>query len=565
MSTTGDTPFSRLSTGVPGLDEVLGGGLPEYSFNLIAGEPGSGKTTLAHQIMFGSATTERRALYFTVLGEPALKMLRYLQQMSFFDAKKVGDPIRFVDLSQEVLQQDLGKVFDRIVQIVQETEPAIVVVDSFRAVVRARVLREAGEMELQSFLQRLALHLTSWQATTFLVGEYLEAEMQDNPIFTVADSIFWLSQSRERNSIVRKLQVMKLRGQASMPGLHTFRIDRDGLHIFPRVLKRMAESERAHPSHRVSSGVPGLDGPMGGGIPLGDTMLVAGPSGCGKTCLGTHFISGATPEEPGVLVVFEEHPKDYLARAGEMGFDLDGMVKSGALRIISLRPLDLSVDETLQELQQAVMEMHAKRLVIDSLTGFEVALAPAFREDFRESLYRMMGALTGAGVTMLMTVEVTESFHELRFSPHAVSFLTENIVILRYAEIDGALKKVLSIVKMRKSQHSAELHEFAITSKGMVIKAPLTQYQGILTGEPKLRAQRERAAYPGLTEEEDTLLQLLLEEKEATQEEIAAALGWRGAELGCALDRLVKLSYAIRVVEEGKTIYRPLARALGRE
>src|SRR5262245_53747221 len=145
MSAIRDTPFTRLSTGVPGLDEVLGGGLPEYSFNLIAGEPGSGKTTLAHQIMFASATGARRALYFTVLGEPALKMLRYLRQMSFFDAKMVGDSIRFVDLSQDVLQHDLGKVLDRIVQIVKETEPSIVVVDSFRTVVRARALREAGE------------------------------------------------------------------------------------------------------------------------------------------------------------------------------------------------------------------------------------------------------------------------------------------------------------------------------------------------------------------------------------------------------------------------------------
>lgn len=563
MSTTGDKPFTCLSTGVPGLDEVLGGGVPEYSFNLIAGEPGSGKTTLAHQILFNCATAEKKAVYFTVLGEPALKMLRYMQRMSFFDAGKVGDSIRFVDLSQDVLQRDLGKVLDRIVQIVKETEPALVVVDSFRTVVRGRVLHEAGEMELQSFLQRLGLHLTSWQATTFLVGEYSELEMSDNPIFTVADSIFWLSQSRERNSVVRKLQIVKVRGQASMPGLHTFRIDRNGLRIFPRALTRILETEKTPSPRRISIGVPRLDELMGGGIPAGDTMLVAAPSGCGKTCLCTHFISGATPEEPGVLVVFEEHPRAYLARATEMGFDLDGMVKSGVLRIISLRPLDLSVDETLQEMQQAVLDMRAKRLVIDSITGFEVALAPTFREDFRESLYRMMGALTGVGVTILMTVEVTEAFDELRLSPHAVSFLTENICILRYAEINGALKKVLALVKMRKSAHSNELHEFVITARGMVIKEPLTQYQGLLTGEPKLRGPRERAAYPGLTDEEDTLLRLLLESREATQEGIAAALGWKGARLGRALDRLLKLSYVIAVVEEGKTIYRPLARALG--
>jgi circadian clock protein KaiC len=197
----------QLPTGVPGLDEILGGGLPEYSFNIIAGAPGSGKTTLAHQIMFANATPERPALYFTVLGEPAIKMLRYQQQFTYFDAAKLNGSIHFVNLSQIVLEQDLGAVLDAIIKEVDASKASIVVVDSFRTVVR-KAFNQASEMELQGFVQRLALHLTSWQATTFLIGEYVEGELRDNPVFTVADGLFWLYQSIGRNSIVRKMQVM---------------------------------------------------------------------------------------------------------------------------------------------------------------------------------------------------------------------------------------------------------------------------------------------------------------------------------------------------------------------
>ena len=164
--------IDRVPTGVPGLDAVLGGGLPEYSFNLIAGEPGSGKTTLAQQIMFANATPERGGLYFTVLGEPPVKMLRYQQQYSFFDPDKVGGSIRFVNLSEEVLKDDLARVLERIVREAEAADPAIVVVDSFRTMVSSLDGAVPGEREIQSFMQRLALHLTSCQATSFLVGEY---------------------------------------------------------------------------------------------------------------------------------------------------------------------------------------------------------------------------------------------------------------------------------------------------------------------------------------------------------------------------------------------------------
>ncbi|MDX9972341.1 MAG: ATPase domain-containing protein [FCB group bacterium] len=478
--------IKKLPTGVPGMDEILGGGLPEYSFNIIAGSPGTGKTTLAHQIIFANATPEKPVLYFTVLGEPAVKMLRYQQQYRFFDAEKLNTAIRFINLSQVVLDKDLSAVMDEIAREVEATRPAIVVVDSFRTVLR-KVPAVANEMELQGFVQRLALHLTSWQATTFLIGEYGEGEMRDNPIFTVADGLIWLYQSVERNSIVRKLQIMKLRGQASVPGLHTFRIDDAGLQAFARTMGLTGRKRKSQGGRRLSIGVPALDEMMGGGIPEGDSILIGGSSGTGKSILATQFIAeGLRQGEPGIVAVFEESPHEYAGRANTFGLDLESPQQMGNLRILYLRPLDLSVDETMQEILKTVQEIGAKRVVIDSLAGFEMALAPCFRADFRESLYRMIGALTGVGVTILSTIELEESFTRFHFSTHSISFLTDDIIRLRYVEIAGRLCKILSIIKMRGGNHSKDIREYEITSQGLVLGERLEQYQGLITGIPKL-------------------------------------------------------------------------------
>ena len=246
LSPTEKVKIRQLPTGVRGLDEILGGGLPEFSFNIIAGAPGCGKTTLAHQIIFANATPQQPALYFTVLGEPALKMLRYQQQYSFFDSARLNKAIRFINLSHVVLEKDLSGVLEEITREVEASQPSLVVVDSFRNVAR-KAAGGASEMELQDFVQRLALFLTTWQATTFLIGEYSEGEMRENPVFTVADGLFWLTQNVERNSVVRKLQIIKLRGQNSVPGLHTIRITDDGLQAFSRTLGLACKkSKRGH-------------------------------------------------------------------------------------------------------------------------------------------------------------------------------------------------------------------------------------------------------------------------------------------------------------------------------
>jgi circadian clock protein KaiC len=474
----------RLLTGVPGLDNLLGGGLPEFSFNLIAGTPGSGKTTLAHQIMFSLAKPDNRALFFTVLGEPALKMLRYQQQFSFFDIDKVNESIRYVNLSADLLEGDFDRVLARIAKEVEDYAPSLVFVDSFRSVVKSAAQKEHGVSELQGFVQQLGMQMTSWQATTFLIGEYLLPEAESSPIFTVADGILWLSQNLHRNSMVRKMQVVKMRGQAQAPGLHTFRISDAGIQVFPRAIIQqgaaVGSTVKDGPGEdRVPMGIPGLDDMLGGGLPVGYSLLVVGPSGSGKTILATEFLAeGARRGEPGVIAAFEKSPSQLL------NHKLNELVKAGQVGVIDTRSLDLSIDETLHDLITMINRMQAKRVVIDSLSGFELALAPEFQEDFRGSLYRMVAELTSMGMTILMTSELEDRYTDLRFSPFGSAFLADAILVQRYIEIAGQFKRAFSVVKVRGSQHSKEIRLFDIYDAGIIIGEPLSGYDGIMTGRP---------------------------------------------------------------------------------
>jgi len=475
--------INLLRTGVPGLDEVLGGGLPEFSFNVLAGTPGCGKTTLAHQLMFALATRERPALYFTVLGEPPLKMLRYQQQFGFFDSEKVGDAIRFINLADDMAEGKLDRVLARMVEEVEQHGPSLVFVDSFRSVVLASQEQDNPFMSLQQFVQRLGMLMTSWQATTFLIGEYF-SDADPNPVFTVADGLIWLRQSVQRNSMVRKIEIRKMRGQATVPGLHTFRIGDDGIRVFapPQLSKRQERHAGEPGGPRVSMGVAGLDEMLGGGLPTGYSLLVAGPSGSGKTLLACSFLAeGAQRGETGVIAAFEQRPNRARGKA------VADLIESGRVGVIDTTALDVSVDEIAILLLHEVERLKATRVVIDSLSGFELKLAPTFREDFRESMARMVSALSNAGVTVLMTSELEDRYEDLRFSPYGTAFLTDAIIVQRYIELDSRLQRMIAVVKVRASQHSSELRLFHIDEDGIQLDGMLVNHEGLLGGRPSQR------------------------------------------------------------------------------
>lgn len=478
--------IARLATGVSGLDAILGGGIPEFSFNLIIGAPGCGKTTLAHQLMFAMASPERPALFFTVLGESPMKMLRYQQQFSFFNPDTINGAIRFVSLGDDVATGTFAQVLKRITHEVEITAPALVFVDSFRSVMLEAQPQSDGSISQQQFMQQLGMQLMGWETTTFLIGEY-SSTTSPPPIFTMADGLISLEQSVYRNSMVRKIQIMKMRGQATRPGMHTFRITGDGVVVFPAVEVRddgnlATTSRRRDPTRkRLSMGVPRLDEMMGGGLPPGYSLLVAGPSGSGKTILATAFlVEGVRQGEPGVIVAFEQTPSQSRTRT------IDDLVRAGSIGLINTRSLDLSMDEVIQHLIALIHSMKATRVVIDSLSGFGLAVAPAFREDFRESLFRMIAVLSNLGVTVLMTSELEDRYTDLRFSPYGSAFLTDAIIVQRYVEVESRLKRVMAVVKVRASAHSNELREFEINDGGIVIGETLSEYVGILSGSPTL-------------------------------------------------------------------------------
>ncbi|BCT33373.1 AAA family ATPase [Pseudomonas protegens] len=470
--------INRLATGVPGLDEVLGGGLPEFSFNLIAGPPGCGKTTLAHQMMFALATPQRPALFFTVLGEPPLKMLRYQQQFDFFDSAAINQSIHYINLADDTQAGDLDEVLRRIVSEVQAHSPGLVFVDSFRSVVLASQTRDNPNNNLPLFVQQLGMLMTTWQATTFLIGEYFN-ETDTNPVFTVADGLIWLRQSVQRNSMVRKMEIMKMRGQPTLPGLHTFRIATSGVRVFAPAAIGTVETPLEFPIKRLKMGVARLDDMLGGGLPQGYSLLVAGPSGSGKSILAATFLAeGARNGETGVIAVFEQRPNH------SQNPTLAALIHSGQVGLVDSRAADLSIDEIVHLLLTEITRIKATRVVVDSLSGFELAVAPTFREDFRESLARMVSALTSAGITVLLTSELEDRYTDLRFSPYGTAFLTDAIIVQRYIEVQSRLQRIMAVVKVRASAHSDELRLYHIDDDGLQIGEMLPDQEGLLGGRP---------------------------------------------------------------------------------
>ncbi|MEX2552630.1 MAG: ATPase domain-containing protein, partial [Actinomycetota bacterium] len=280
-------PMGRLGTASPILDQLLGGGLPERSVTVVAGEPGAGKTIFTLQLIFHLARQGLNSLYFTTLSEPALKVIRYMQLFSFFDQQLLDDRIIFADLGAALRTKDTDGLLQQIVNRVEQEEPAMVAIDSFRAIHELLGERRLG----REFVYDLAVQMAGWGATTLLVGEYTAGEIAQQPEFSIADGIIRLTNKRQELTAVREMEVVKLRGANYMTGAHFFEIGQDGLIFYPRI--RGPEIRAGRPgsiADRASSGVQGLDELLNGGVPRHSATLLQGGSGTGKTLLGLHFL-----------------------------------------------------------------------------------------------------------------------------------------------------------------------------------------------------------------------------------------------------------------------------------
>jgi circadian clock protein KaiC len=457
----------RLSSGDPRLDGVLGGGLPANAINMLIGLPGTGKTILAQQYLFANATPERPALFLATVSEPFDKVLRYGQTLGFFDPKAVGHSVFYEDLGTVLNERGLTGVVEQVSALIKERRPAMIVIDSFKA-----LSAYAAGAEFRRFLHDFAGHLSVFPASSFWVGEYGEDEIAAAPEAAVADAIIALSTTRAAERETRSLRVLKLRGSQFAPGKHAYRITENGIDIFPRLADPIDITGYVLDDARHSSGIAALDAMLADGYWPGASTLCAGPSGCGKTLMGLHFVfNGIRQGEPGVLATLQEHPTQLARIIKEFGWSLE----EKGVELLYRSPVDLYVDEWVYDLLAAVERTGARRVLIDSLTDLQFASADEIR--FREYMYSLVQRLSRQGVSLFMTSELPDLFHVTRLSEFGISHLSDNVVILQYIRDDSTVRRGLTVLKTRASRHEPEIREFRIAPEGIVLGEPFASTQ----------------------------------------------------------------------------------------
>jgi circadian clock protein KaiC len=479
-----ETPLERLTTGSAALDRILGGGLPVRSLTMVAGEPGAGKTLFALQLLFHQARQGRRGLYLTTLSEPSPKLLRYMQQFAFFDQEALGSRVAFVDLGSVVRGRSAPEALQVIGERVEREEPAVVVIDSFKALRDFFV--DAGSF--RTFVYDLTVHLAGWGATALLVGEYLTDEVASLPEFAVADGIVRFGAERDGLTSVRVFDVLKLRGAAVVSGRHFFEIGPDGLTFFPRVRgpDDAGSASVASFAERASTGLPGLDEMLGGGLPRSSSTVVQGATGTGKTLLGLQFLlEGARRGEPVAHFTLEETADQLRAIAHGFGWDLADLERRRLFTFFYVSPVELSTDAFLNRARELVERLGARRAVLDSLTSMQLGVSSQRR--FKELVYAMTKHFRALGVTFTLNMEVAELLGSAQLSGHGVSFAADNVIQLRYVEQEGRLDRGISVLKARGVRHASDVRRLTIGDGGAQVGAPFEGLRGVLTGLPTPR------------------------------------------------------------------------------
>jgi len=471
--------IERLSTGSEHFDAVLGGGVPTGSVVVVAGTPGTGKTVLSLQMMFALARAGKRSLYVTTLSEPSLKLIRFMQQFAFFDVALLEDRIAFLDIGARARAQSLDEALTQVKDRVEADGPALLVIDS------AKALHDfvSDHAHARNAMYDLAVSASSWGATTLLVGEYASEEFSQRPEFAIADGIIHLTSQEQEFTSLRLIEVLKLRGSAYVTGRHFFDIAREGFLFYPRVTAPHVPTDGEMRSTPVPTGVPGLDELVAGGLPERSATIVKGATGTGKTLLGLHFLlEGVRRREPGILFTLEETPDQLRGIARNFGWVLADLEREGLLVVRYNSPVELSTDKFLHTAREEAKRLSARRVVIDSLTS--AALGVPSNRRFQELVYALTKHLRMLGATTMMTAEVSELLGSSTMTGEGLSLAADNVILLRYIELEGRLDRTIAVLKARGVELHTELRQFSISNSGGRVGQRYTGMRGILTGIP---------------------------------------------------------------------------------
>jgi circadian clock protein KaiC len=456
--------MKRVSTGNPQADEILHGGFPKNSINIIMGQPGTGKSIFAEQLVFQNASDDRPILYLTTLSEPLAKMVTYLQRFAFFDEKKIGKSVIYQDIGPELVKGGIRALLASVQHAIETSAPKMIVVDSFKALHAL----SPSTTELRHVLYDLTGLLTAYQTTAFLVGEYTDEDSQRLPEFAVADGIVQFLRNPLSTRDERFLRVVKLRGSGYLEGLHAFRIGAGGLEIFPRLVSPLIPESYTIVEERTSTGVEGLDDLMGGGLWRGSTTVLAGPTGAGKTTAGLQFVlDGVRRGEPCLYANFQENPMQLARCLRGLGADVEDCKRRG-LHLLYASPVELQVDRIIVGLFQQIQQTGIRRVVIDAVGDLVAAASDPQR--LHDYLYALVQHFTVKGVTSILTFETADSSPDALFSGGRFSYMSDNIVLLS-TDIKDKTRRSVAIIKARATKHSLAVHEAEITENGLRVLA----------------------------------------------------------------------------------------------
>ncbi len=454
----------KITTGCEGLDQVLHGGIPVNTITVLMGAPGTGKTILAEQLAFANATPESPVLYLTTLSEPLEKFIVHGQNYGFFDVAKVGTSVFYEDLGLILRNQGIEKLTDAVTDLLVSYKPEFLFIDSFKALNELFVT----PVERRTVVFDLASVLSAYDCTSFLVGEYSQEMMTDLPEFAIADVVLQMIKYSTNVQEQRFLRVEKLRGSASIPGMHAFSITREGIEVYPRLLTPTTAPTYAARLERVSTGIKGLDEMIADGFWRGSTTLVAGPTGSGKTIIGLQFIrEGVLKGEQGLYVGLQENPTQLARTMQNLGWNPEELLNNDGFELMYRSPVEVQLDSVTSELFQRVREGRVKRVVIDALGDLERSSID--RQRFADFIYALTQWFAANNVTCLMTYELSNLFEVHSLSDQEVSNMSDNIILLRFTA-ETEMGRTIRILKTRGTAHDNREHRVEITNKGVVIE-----------------------------------------------------------------------------------------------
>lgn len=482
-----------LSTGIVGLDDVLGGGFIPNRIYLIEGTPGSGKTTLSMQFLLAGLHEGERCLYIT-LSETAAELRASaashgwsLAGIEIFELS-VADDLRNLNeqsLMFQASEVELGETLRALFAAVERVNPTRVIIDSLSEL---RLLSQ-GPLRYRRQIFALKQFFADRHVTVLLLDD-LTVEASDRQLESIAHAVVRLENvSPEYGSERRRLRVTKFRGRAFRGGFHDFRLLYGGFVVYPRLIA--AEHRRPFANRVLASGLSELDGLLGGGLHYGTSTLLIGPSGAGKSSLATRYVLAALRQgEHTTIFTFDETLEVFLTRSAGIGLDLQPYRASGQLYIQQIDPAELSPGEFVQLVRQEVEQAQSRVIVIDSLNGYLNAM-PGERFLITQ-LHELLSYLSQNGVVTLLLVGQHGMIGAEVKTPLDASYLADTVVSLRYFESAGVVRRAISIVKRRTGQHEYTIRELHIDANGLHLGDPISTFEGVLSGRPSYTGGSDR-------------------------------------------------------------------------